>query len=72
MVVQDEGKDEEWHSKEHSNSRDDVDEMFNLTGNRGLWNSKSVKNLNFKSFSSVNGVNIMDVWRKTSLILVMH
>lgn len=43
MVVQDEGKDEEWHSKEHSNSRDDVDEMFNLTGNRGLWNSKLFK-----------------------------
>ena len=36
VVAQDEGDDEESHSKEYSHASDDVDEMFDLTGNWGL------------------------------------
>ena len=36
VVSEDESDDEEWYSKEHSHSGDDVDEMLDLTGNRGL------------------------------------
>ena len=41
VVAQDEGDKEEGYTKEHSHPRDDVDEMLDLPGDRGLTHLES-------------------------------